>query len=69
MPVRPPTKPQPVAPWQPNPLQKLARSRPWENEHQARADEAQGVAGRTAQAGIQRVEAQNVLDMHVAELA
>jgi len=31
--------------------------------------QSQGVAGKTAQAGIQRVEAQNVLDMHAAELA
>ena len=60
MPVRPAVPdPHLVAPWQPNPLQQLAKAGPWQNEHQARADETLGVAGKTAQAGIQRAEAQS----------
>jgi hypothetical protein len=58
-----------IAPWQPSPLGQLAKAGPWQNKHQARANEAQGVVRKTAQAGIQRVEAQNVLDMYAAELA
>ena len=59
MPVRPAIPdPHLVAPWQPSPLGQLAKAGPWQNAHQARANEAEGVAGKTA--GIQRVEVQRV---------
>ena len=41
MPVRPAIPdPHLVAPWQPSPLGQLAKAGPWQNAHQARANEA-----------------------------